>query len=119
MKPVAKPVMVDMTNLVTHASASDAAAAKDLHGVVGHLQCDARGLVFKQSDRAGQHLCLLLVAELRHLVGNVLEPVRNRLAIGNHGANLGANDGLLDERLAKDDTLVGPLEALCKYANTT
>jgi hypothetical protein len=100
---------------VAHAGARDAAAAKDLHGIVGHLERNARRLVLEQRDRSGQKLRLLLVAELCHLVRDVLEPVRDRLAIGNHGADLGANDGLLDERFAKDNALVGPLEALCKY----
>ena len=88
-------------HLVAHSGARDAAAAKDLHGIVGHAQLHARRLVLEQRDRAGEQLRLLLVAELCHLVRDVLEPRRDCLEIGAHRADLGANDGLFDERLAE------------------
>lgn len=44
-----------------------------------------------------------------------LQPGLVRLAKGNHLSELLANDGLVDEPLLEDDSLVSPLEALLRY----
>lgn len=103
---------VEHFNDAAHAGLGEAAAAKDLDRLVGDLVGGARGGHFEQADGAAEVARLLLVRHVAHLVRDGLEPRLVRLDEGDHLGQLLADDGLVDQALAKDDALVGPLETL-------
>lgn len=75
---------VELLDHAAHARLGDAAAAKDVDGVVGHVVCAARRVRLQQPDRPAQQLVLLCVRHVGHLEGDGLEPRLARFAQGDH-----------------------------------
>lgn len=70
---------LEVLDAATHASASQGTTAKDLAGIVSDMVGHAGGLELEQRDGAGQFNGLFQVRHVAHLVGNVLQPVLDRL----------------------------------------
>mmetsp|Transcript_29302 Transcript_29302/g.95497 ORF Transcript_29302/g.95497 Transcript_29302/m.95497 type:complete len:469 (+) Transcript_29302:1331-2737(+) len=100
---------------LSHPRFGDGAASEDLARLVHDKLANTRALKLEERDWARELKRLLLVVHLVHLVRDVLEPVLERLDLRRHVRELVADDGLRDERLAKDDALVRPLIALLQH----
>jgi hypothetical protein len=103
---------VEHFDVLAHAGLRQTATAPDLDGVVGNVLGGARTAELEQANRASQVLGLLLVGHVTHLIGDGLEPRLVGLDECEHLGEFLADDGLVHETLAKDKTLVCPLEAL-------
>lgn len=97
---------------VTHSGLGKTPSAPNLYRLVGDLMRHAGGAHLKQANRATKVLGLLRVRHVAHLVCDRLEPALVGLDEGDHLGKFKPDDGLVDQALAKDETLVSPLQAL-------
>lgn len=125
---------VEVLNDAAHAGLRQATATPDLDGLVGDLVCHAGRAHLQQRNGPTHVLRLHLIGHAAHLVGDGLQPRLVAFYEGDHlckpaegasqevylmerrrrrrrkrGNALEANDGLVNEALAKDKALVGPL----------
>eukprot|EP00754_Rhynchopus_humris_P038447 Rhum_TRINITY_DN21064_c0_g1::Rhum_TRINITY_DN21064_c0_g1_i1::g.173056::m.173056 len=94
-----------------HARARDGTAPEDLHRLVGDVLHHTGRLVLQQRRGAAQ-LLAVLEGHRVHLVGDGLKPRPHGLQLRHHARKLEADHRLLDQRLAEDGALAGPLEAV-------
>lgn len=118
-------------DIFAHTSLGEAPATPYLDGFVGDIVGGASGAYLQQANGAGQVLCLLLVRHMTHLVSNGFQPGLIRFDESDHlgqpesrqsactasqsmlkNNSLPADDGLVNEALAEDKTLVGPFQTL-------
>lgn len=102
---------VELLHHLPHAPLRQTSPPKHIHRIVRDLVRAPRRIRLQQRDRAPQMLVLLRVTQATHLMRDRLEPRLRRLGQHDHAGELGANDGLLDERAGEDEALVRPLEA--------
>ena len=105
-------IPVQPLDLAALAAAGVAEAAKDLTGLAGAELHGGGGLGLETRDGAAQPQHGLGLAHLLALVDDVLEPVVRGLDLARHVRQLEADDGVLDELLAKGAALVGVLDGL-------
>lgn len=114
---------LELLDKLAHTGLGETTTTKDLDGVVRNLAGDASAHHLEETNLAGKVGRLLLVAHVAHLVGDSLEPGLHSLDLGDHVRepfcqfkhlrySLLTDDGLGEERLAKDVTLGSPLDAL-------
>lgn len=92
----------------THARLGQTSTTEEVDGSVCHAARDASAPALEESNLTGEELCLVLVVHLGHLEGHVLQPRLGRLALGDDSSELGSDNGLTDQGLAKGLPLVGP-----------
>ena len=105
---------MELLHQAAHAALRQAAAAKHVGRVVGDLMRAPRRVRLEQPDGAGEDPALLRVAELRHLVRDVLEVRVQGLGVLDHAGELGADHGVADERGRAEEALVRPFEAFLR-----
>ena len=104
-----------LLNGTAHSGLGHGTSSEDLRNVVGHDKRVTRALELEKRHRTGELLHLVLVGELVHGVGDLLEPGPHALGHREDSCELLADNGLLDERLAEGLTLDGPLERLALH----
>lgn len=94
-----------------HTRLREPAPSPDLHRLACDLVRGPRAAHLEQPYRPAKVARLLRVGHVAHLVGQRLKPGLVGLAQCDHARKLLPDHGLVDEPLAEDDALVGPLEA--------
>lgn len=103
---------VEHLNDSTHSSLRQTSAAENTNRLIRNLVSSSGTEYLQQTDWTAQMLALLIVRHVAHLVCDGFGPCLDCFGVLNHFGELLADDGLVDQGLAEDHALVGPLEAL-------